>query len=194
MQVEEVMYATQDLRNEHNGIKVALAVLDRLAGDFEAGTKVEIGDAEELVDFLKTFVDRCHHGKEEDLLFPALEQVGIPRDGGPIGVMLAEHACGREYVRYMSDALPGLRMGHPHAATDFTAAARGYVRLLIEHIEKENNVLFVMAEQQLASEEHENLAQGFERIELERIGPGVHERYHAMLDRLRDKYLTKSET
>jgi hemerythrin-like domain-containing protein len=183
-------YATQQLRDEHEGIKVAIAVLDRLAGDLEAGRAVEVDDLDNLVDFIKTFADRCHHGKEEDLLFPALEKVGIPKEGGPIGVMLAEHTHGREFARAMSDALPGLREGDASARQAFASAAHGYARLLTEHIEKENNILFCMAEQHLAQEAHAALSEGFERVEQERIGPGVHERYHALLDRLQEKYLT----
>ena len=187
------MYATQDLRNEHEGIKVALAVLGHLANEIEADRAVGFDDLEQIVDFLKTFVDRCHHGKEEDLLFPALEAAGVPKENGPIGAMLADHSRGREYIRAMNDALAGVREGLPADGKAFTAAAQGYVRLLSDHIEKENNVLFVMAEQQLPPEEHARLSEGFERIEQERIGPGVHERYHAMLDRLSAEYLTESE-
>ncbi len=187
------MYATQDLRNEHEGIKMALAVLDRLANEIEADRAVSLDDLEQIVDFLKTFVDRCHHGKEEDLLFPALEAAGVPKENGPIGAMLADHTRGREYVRAMNDALAGVGAGAPADRKAFAVAAQGYARLLSDHIEKENNVLFVMAERQLPPEEHTRLAEGFERIEQERIGPGVHERYHSMLDRLHDKYLTTSE-
>ncbi len=182
-------YATQELRDEHEGIKVAIAVLDRLADDLEAGRTVEADDLDGLVDFIKTFADRCHHGKEEDLLFPALEKVGIPREGGPIGVMLTEHKCGREFVRGMADALPGIREGDPDARKAFASAAHGYVQLLTEHIEKENNILFCMAEQHLCEDEHARLTTEFERVEQERIGPGVHERYHALLDRLGEKYM-----
>ncbi|MBP6964949.1 MAG: hemerythrin domain-containing protein [Armatimonadetes bacterium] len=183
------MYATQDLRDEHEGIKVALAVLDRLAGRIEADDRKVLDDVEQIVDFLKTFADRCHHGKEEDLLFPALESAGVPRENGPIGVMLAEHTGGREYIRAMGDALRGLREGASGAASAFADAAHGYARLLGEHIEKENDVLFTIAESRLTPEQHARLAEGFEQIEQERIGPGVHERYHALLDRLRDTYL-----
>lgn len=183
------MYATQDLRDEHEGIKIALAVLDRLANDLEAGKTVDTGDAEELVDFLRTFADRCHHGKEEDLLFPSLEKAGIPKEGGPIGVMLTEHTHGRDYIKAMSEALPMLRQNDPAARSQFASAAHGYAQLLRDHIAKENTVLFNMAEKFLPPEEHTRLKEGFDRIEEERIGPGVHERYHAMLDRLRDKYL-----
>lgn len=184
------MYATQDLRDEHEGIKIALDVLDRLADELAAGHEIDLDDAEQIVDFLKTFADRCHHGKEEDLLFPALEKAGIPREGGPVGVMLMEHSHGREFIRSMSDALPGLRTGDEAASRAFVAGAHGYSRLLREHINKENTVLFNMAEQRLSPEEHARLKTGFDRIEAERIGPGVHERYHAMLDRLQAKYLT----
>ncbi|MHB1001179.1 MAG: hemerythrin domain-containing protein [Armatimonadota bacterium] len=184
------MYATQDLRDEHEGIKIALAVLDRLANDLEAGKTVELDDVEQLVDFLKTFADKCHHGKEEELLFPALEKAGIPVDGGPIGVMLTDHTHGREFISAMNSALPGLRKGDAGAVKTFADAAHGYVNLLNDHIVKENTVLFVMAEQRLSPEEHSKMAEGFECIEQERIGPGVHERYHAMLDRLQHKYLS----
>lgn len=187
------MYATQELRDEHEGIMTALAVLDRLANEIEAGRTVSIDDLEQIVDFLKTFADRCHHGKEEDLLFPALERAGIPKENGPIGVMLTDHTHGREYIRAMSDALAGMREGKPDSGPAFASAAHGYVRLLSSHIEKENQVLFVMAERVLPPEEHDRLAKEFECVEQERIGPGVHERYHALLDRLRQEYLTPSK-
>lgn len=184
------MYATDDLRNEHEGIKVALGVLGRLADDAEAGQSLDIDDVDQIVDFLRTFADKCHHGKEEDLLFPALERAGIPREGGPIGVMLEEHVQGRKYIAAMADALPGLRSDSPAARAAFADGARGYAELLTAHIFKENNVLFPMAEQYLTPNQHEELAEGFEEIEEQRIGPGVHEAYHALLDRVEEKYLS----
>lgn len=182
------MFATEDLRNEHEGIKVALEALRQMALEVQSEWVVSNVDLEQIIDFLKVFVDRCHHGKEEDLLFPALEMVGVAKENGPIGVMLAEHSQGREYIRAMSKALAGVIKGIPADRRAFVAAAQGYVQLLSNHIEKENNVLFVMAERLLSPVTHERLLKGFELIELERIGPGVHERYHLLLDQLRDKY------
>jgi len=187
------MQATQELRDEHEGIKIALAVLNTMADEIEDGRDVNLDDVEQLVDFLKTFADRCHHGKEEDLLFPALEEAGVANEDGPIGVMLTEHTHGREYIRAMSDALCGLREGDKDARTIFALAAHGYANLLTSHIVKENTVLFPMADQILPADEQARLKEGFDRIEQERIGPGVHERYHALLDRLEEKYLKKSQ-
>ena len=185
------MFATRQLRDEHAGILVVLDVLEHLANNLRQGTTVPIDHLAQLLDFLTTFADRCHHGKEEDLLFPALEQVGLPQDGGPIGVMLHEHTLGRAHIAGMREALAAMQAGHG-AALAFAEHALGYVALLRAHIDKENNVLFMMAERLLPPAVHEQLAQEFERVETERIGPGVHERYHAMIEAFRKEYLDKA--
>lgn len=102
--------------------------------------------------------------------------------------MLAEHDQGRAYIRAMAESLAGLRVGNEEAHPAFARAALGYARLLREHIAKENNVLFAMAERRLPPEEHARLADAFARIERERIGEGVHEQFHALLEQLRDLY------
>ncbi len=183
------MYATQELRDEHEGILVMLSVIEVLGTDLQNNKPVNLDHLDQILNFLTTFADRCHHGKEEDLLFPALEKAGIPKEGGPIGVMLAEHTQGRVFIRSMIDALPKLRTGDIAARMAFAEAGLGYVHLLRDHIAKENTVLFVMAERLLPPEEHVKLAEGFERIERERIGEGVHEQFHILLHHLRDTYL-----
>ena len=188
------MYATQELRDEHESILIMLSVLEHLAADLHDGKAVNVEHLDHIMNFLTTFVDRCHHGKEEELLFPALVSAGVPSEGGPIGVMLAEHSYGRARIRAMTDALAQLHAGDTEGRPAFEHATLGYVRLLREHITKENNVLFVLAEQRLSPAEHERLAEGFARIEHERIGEGVHEQFHALLQQLRDTYLKPPET
>jgi len=185
------MQATQQLREEHEGIKVVLAVLEHLAGEMRQGRAVKTEHLEQILDFLRTFADRCHHGKEEDELFPALANIGIPVEGGPIGMMLIEHTEGREYICGMGEALARLHAGES-AHEAFARNARGYVDLLRAHINKENMVLFVMAEMHLPVAEDARLTAAFARIEQERIGAGVHERYHAMIHALRNEYLQKA--
>lgn len=186
------MYATQQLRDEHEGILVMLSVLDHLGHELLQGRQVNLTHLEQILDFLRTFADTCHHGKEEALLFPALQQAGLPTDGGPIGVMLHEHTIGREHIRGMREALDGLRANVPDAGPTFARHALAYVSLLRDHIAKENNVLFAMAERMLTPEEHQRLAKEFDRVEEEQIGPGVHERYHNLIHQLRDQYLKKA--
>lgn len=185
------MYATQQLRDEHEGIKVVLTVLEQLAGELRQGHSVRTDDLAQIVDFLRNFADTCHHGKEEDMLFPALEAAGLPRNGGPIGVMLADHTEGRTHIRAMVEALKRLQ-NDEDAGTEFATHAQGYVDLLRAHIEKENQVLFVMAERMLPPDEHARLTTAFEEFEATHIGAGVHERYHEMIHILRDRYLRKA--
>jgi hemerythrin-like domain-containing protein len=136
------------------------------------------------LEFFKLFADKCHHGKEEDLLFPLLERKGLPRDGGPIGVMLGEHEQGRALIRQMSDAAEAYAKDAAGAGRRWAQAARGYTSLLHSHIDKENNVLFMMAERMLSAEEQRDLAKSFEKVDVEKMGGGTHERLHAVMDDL----------
>lgn len=183
------MFATKQLRDEHEGILIMLSVLEKICIEIQNGRVTDYDHPAKIVDFLRTFADKCHHGKEEELLFPALADAGVPVNGGPIGVMLSEHTQGRAYIKAMADVLVKLHENDADARETFVKAALGYVTLLRDHIAKENNVLFVMAENRLTADEHEKLAVGFDKIEEERIGEGVHEKYHALLRQLRDIYL-----
>lgn len=182
------MRPTELLKEEHQGIKTGLHILGRIADKLNAGQPVPTEHMEQLVDFIRTFADRCHHGKEEDLLFTAMERAGVPREGGPIAVMLLEHDQGRGYVRAMADALPGYRAGDPAAAQKFAQNAYNYIALLTQHIDKEDNILYVIADMHLSDEQQVRLLEDFDRVEAERIGPGKHEEYHRMLDRLSGIY------
>ena len=88
------MKATDELRKEHQGIELMLRVLQAVAEKFKRGERVNTEHLDGILEFLSIFVDKCHHGKEEEFLFPALEAAGVRREDGPIGVMLSEHEQG----------------------------------------------------------------------------------------------------
>ncbi|MBM4296642.1 MAG: hemerythrin, partial [Deltaproteobacteria bacterium] len=166
--------ATELLSDEHRVIERVLAVLEKLAsrpvkGSFDSWKKA--------IEFIRHFADGCHHFKEEKVLFPALEGHGIPRDGGPVGMMLIEHEEGRSYVRGMADALAQVEEGDPSAANALFENAKQYVRLLREHIQKEDEVLFPMAENVIPVDEQKTLLSCFAEHEAQELGAGTHERY-----------------
>ncbi len=183
------MRPTEILKEEHQGIKTGLRILGRIADQLQAGQAVPPEHMEQLVDFIRTFADRCHHGKEEDLLFVEMEKAGVPREGGPIAVMLLEHDQGRGYVRAMADAIPAYKAGDPAAAQKFAQNAHNYIGLLAQHIDKEDNILYVIADMHLSDDQQACLLEGFDKVEAERIGPGKHEAYHRMLEQLSGIYL-----
>jgi hemerythrin-like domain-containing protein len=135
------------------------------------------------------FADKCHHGKEEDILFPVLESRGIPRSEGPIGVMLQEHEQGRNLIKKMSRAIENIEKGDKNGYMLFSENASYYVELLEAHISKEDNVLYPIGRNVLNEEDFEKLLESFEKIEEERMGHGVHEKYHEMAEELSSKYI-----
>ena len=174
------MQATDVLREEHEVIQQVLDCLEELARRADRTLQLEIGSVREALDFLATFADRCHHEKEEQRLFPALEERGLSRQFGPLAVMLAEHDQGRTLIRTMRAATADVARNPAGSAQRFAAAARSYVGLLRDHIAKENGVLFPLADRTLSESEKRALALGFERVEHEDMGPGTHERYLAL--------------
>jgi hemerythrin-like domain-containing protein len=184
------MNPIEELKNEHRAVEASLRILEGLCRRIETqGSISEPAHIDQLLEFFAAFVDTCHHGKEEALLFPALEVQGVPREGGPVGVMLAEHVSGRGYIQGMRQALAGYKGGRQAAAADFIRHARGYADLLRQHIHKEDNVLFQIADQRLSTETKNKLVEGFERIEQEKVGAGKHEAFHRMLDELGKIYV-----
>ncbi|GMQ84984.1 MAG: hemerythrin domain-containing protein [Acidimicrobiia bacterium] len=138
--------ATTTLREEHQLILEVTAALTDMLGREQDGVPLDYEAVERCITFFRLFADACHHGKEEDLLFPGLEAEGMPRDTGPIAVMLHEHELGRGLVRTMAASLDGAREGDESAGDDLRGAALGFIDLIVAHIGKEDNVLFAMAD------------------------------------------------
>jgi hemerythrin-like domain-containing protein len=182
------MRPTQELSDEHRAVLVALEIMERVEDALAAKEPEAPKHMAELLDFFRGFVDRCHHAKEEEILFPELERHGVPREDGPIAVMLAEHDSGRRHIRSIAEGLARLTRGDARGMEEIHGGAEAYRDLLRAHIEKEENVLFPMADQVVTPEEAEGVRARFEAVERDQVGPGRHEAYHAMLDRLRDAY------
>ena len=173
--------ATEILRHDHDAILKMLDVTEEVAGRLNRGEGVRPDILGNLLEFFRLFADKCHHGKEEDLLFPLLETKGIPVGGGPIGVMLSEHEQGRSLIKEMREAGEAYQANVEGAGRRWAQAARSYASLLRAHIHKENNILFVMAERVLSPAEQTRLVEGFEKLEVEKMGVGTHERLHVMM-------------
>ncbi len=181
------MRPTEELMTEHRAIERMLAVLEEALDRLRRGEQVRPGLFREAVDFVRNFADGCHHRKEEDTLFPRLEAAGVPREGGPLGVMLFEHDLGRQYIAGIEGGLDAYEAGDAGAIPVIGENVANYTGLLREHIKKEDHILFPMADRVLGEAEQIDLEQRFQSIEEDVMGPGVHERYHALLDALEEE-------
>ena len=160
------------LKNEHRVIERVLDAMEtQLSRPIDANF---FGDA---IDFLRNFADGCHHAKEEKELFPVLESAGISREHGPIGCMLDEHEMGRTLIRKIESNIDAAGKGGAEAGSILRNAASAYIRLLRQHIDKEDNVLFVMADRALGPEEQDLMRGAFERADRSNACSANHQHY-----------------
>jgi hemerythrin-like domain-containing protein len=187
------MRPTEILSAEHRIIETVLSCLDAMAADVERGDALDVASATQAIEFLRTFADRCHHGKEERHLFRTLMAKGWSGETGPVGVMLSEHEQGRGLIKRMALACDQTMSDAAPASKSFAEAARAYVALLRQHILKEDGVLFAMANRVLDGAEQRELLERFEVAEAEEIGGDVHERMLAIARELAERFLREEE-
>jgi len=180
--------ASGELKNEHKLILRMLDIVEEACRRLESGDNVSAKVFDEVTDFITTFADKCHHGKEQDTLFPLMGERGFPTEMGPIAVMLIEHDQGREFVRGLVDATKRYGGRDDEAVAGVIQNARGYVELLRQHIYKEDNMLYPLGDKVLTREDDERLLREFERIERDVIGSEKHEYYVHMVGQLEKEF------
>lgn len=138
------MSSTESLRRDHDLIEKILRALTVTAEMLEEGKSVPVPILHQSIEFTKNFMLMCHHSKEEDTLFPALERNGMPTESGPIARMLFEHKIARELSGKLEEsAKKYLRSNDPG---DLIRDIRTYVEHVSSHLTKENLRLFMMAD------------------------------------------------
>jgi len=153
--------ATRNLEDDHVYVLKLTDVMKAIAGS----ENPDINHVGNIVEIIRNFADGIHHAKEENIFFPALGQKGFSAQQGPVAVMLHEHVQGRAFVKGITDNLELLSTGNKEAVSAIKANMIGYADLLVNHITKENNILFRMADKVLSVEEQSGLLQKFDEIE-----------------------------
>ena len=146
---------------------------------------LEMGDS--FVDFIKSFADQFHHAKEEEILFKFLNLEGVLTHCNPVTQMLHEHELGRSLVLRMENAIQAKDEG------EFIEAMTGYVALLNDHIFKEDNILYPMAESSLNEEQKISIVEQY-RLAEERLNAGeVWKKYELFSSELEER-LSKAQS
>ena len=153
--------ATKNLENDHISILKLIDVMDAMVKLPEAN----VFDLEEVVELIRKFADGLHHAKEETLLFPLMAEKGFSLEQGPVAVMLMDHEQGRAFVRGMAENIQLYKTGQLSALNLIYNNMAGYSDLLINHISKENNILFRMADNAFSSQEQHSLLTRFSVID-----------------------------
>ena len=153
------------LVKEHEKILLVVDALEKKCGFLESGENVDKDFFTKVIDFIRNYADRFHHAKEEDILFREFNKCA--EEGcvhcNPVEQMLHEHDLGRDFVKGLEKGL------NENNKKKILENARGYIQLIREHIFKEDNILYPMADESLSKEVQEDMLKKFKNIENQRI-------------------------
>lgn len=178
------MEATEILMEEHRVIERVLYALEKAVGRLNHGEDVYLRFFIGTSVFIRDFADNSHHRKEESALFPALIENGMDKNSGPIAVMLAEHEEGRRLTQRMRQVTERLQAGDLRARDLVVQCGTEYIRLLRQHMNKEDKILFPMAEMVIPTNQQYRIVEAFDHFQPEAPGEQFHEKYYGLANRL----------
>ncbi len=184
------MDSIQLMIDEHVYIKRMLKVVRAAANKIVQGEEICYEDFEKMIDFIRNYADKHHHGKEEVLLFNRMtEELGDLGDKLIRFGMLIEHDLGRLYILQLEEALEKVKNGDDFYKIDVIANAVGYTNLLNRHIDKEDTVVFQFAKRQLKSETLDLVNKECIAFEEEANKANTQRKYIELLETLEKKYI-----
>ena len=184
------MNSIEVMVNEHRYIKRMLKVIRQACYNIMQGEIICYEDFNKIVDFVRNYADKHHHGKEEKFLFnQMIEHLGelgskLVRSG-----MYVEHDLGRLYMQDLEVALEKYQAGDEESKLDIIANAISYTHLLERHIAKEDNVVYKFAQDALPPEVLKQVHIETKRFENLAEENGVQKYYIGILEALEHKYL-----
>ena len=150
---------TKILSDEHKNILKVIKALLKECAVLESGKEINKDFFEKTIEFIRGYADKFHHAKEEDILFVELSKDDVQMHCDPTPQMLHEHDLGRNFVKKLES---GVAENNKNKVIE---SARGYADLLREHIFKEDNILYPMADEALSQETQKAMIDKFQKVE-----------------------------
>jgi len=175
--------------DEHKVIKRMLAVIRKACFGVMNGQEINYTDFESMIDFVRSYADKHHHGKEEKILFNKMvDEIGGAAEKLIKHGMLVEHDLGRLHIKELEEALDKVKNGDEEAKLDVLANAISYTHLLHRHIDKEDGVVYVFAEKHLKTDTLNKVDVECEAFEEEMKKEDIHNKYLRLVEELEQKY------
>jgi len=176
---DDIMLARAPLMIEHRLIERMLAIVRNILVQIGSEHRVDPVTIDAVVDFIRMYADRTHHGKEEDILFRALERKHLFADDRQIMTeLIAEHVFGRETTKTLVDANARYRDGDDHALTEIAESLHTLDDFYPRHIEKEDKVFFPSSRVYFTDAEDQAMLREFYEFDRKMI----HEKYKSVVD------------
>ncbi len=175
---------------EHENIRRMLNVTRNICYRVMTNGEYDLSDFPKIIDFIRIYADKHHHGKEEDVLFVTMKnKLEKLAQSGAITGMYIEHDQGRLYILNLEKALKEFENGNDKSRMDIIANAVSYTNLLDRHIEKENTALYKFAEKMLNDESKSFIDKESRKIEDLATESGLQDKYISLISELENKYL-----
>lgn len=118
------------------------------------------------LDFLKIYADKCHHGKEEDILFTVLEQKSLAEEHKKmLKELLEEHVASRKIVAVLTESADKYAHADNFALKDIAGNIQALVQLYSQHIVKEDKVFFLPVMEYLSKQEQDKMIRDFRNFD-----------------------------
>ncbi len=179
------------LMREHRLIERMIKLMKEELHKVSEANEVNPNFIEVAIDFLRTYADRCHHGKEEDILFKGLAKKKLSNEHDKImHELIEDHIYARKTVGSLLSAKESYVMGNIDSLKDLSKLLKELVELYPMHIEKEDKRFFYPCMEYFTKQEQEVMLQEFWDFDRKLI----HEKYEKVVDRIeqaRYKHLAK---
>jgi len=173
------MQARGPLMIEHRLIERMLLLIKDALVQIESTRKVDPEFVDTTVDFIRTYADRTHHGKEEDILFRDLSKRPLSaEDQRVMKELLEEHVFGRQTTKAILEANMRYRNGDESALANILNKLRTLVEFYPKHIEKEDKVFFPASRVYFTNEEDQAMLAEFWEFDRKMI----HEKYKSVVE------------
>ena len=178
------MQARPALMIEHRLIERMIAQTKRVLSQIEREEKVDPVFVDITVGFIRTYADRTHHGKEEDILFRDLKEKELSKeDRRLMNDLLEEHVIGRKITKKLIEANNRYRNGDESALAEIASNLRSLVDFYPKHIEKEDKVFFPAARMYFSDQEDQAMLNEF----LEFDKTMIHEKYISVVEEFKNQ-------
>jgi hemerythrin-like domain-containing protein len=175
------MQARGPLMIEHRLIERMISITKAALIQIESNQEVDPVFVDTAVDFVRTYADRTHHGKEEDILFRDLGKRDLSaEDQRVMQELMNEHIFGRQTTQALVEANTRYRNGDKTALTDITSKLRTITEFYPKHIEKEDKVFFPSCRAYFTDKEDQEMLAEFWEFDQKMI----HEKYKSVVEGL----------
>ncbi|MBN1695950.1 MAG: hemerythrin domain-containing protein [Spirochaetales bacterium] len=170
---------------EHRLIEKMLVLAGRELDIIKKEKKVDPVFIATMVDFIRTYADRTHHGKEEDILFKALENKHMNDDDNRMmRELIDEHIRARTVVGDLVDANGSYMRGETSSIDTIIEKITFLINFYPRHIEKEDKIFFPKTETYFTGKELEAMLEDFWVFDRKMI----HEKYQHLYRSLAENY------